>query len=122
MIPVSMEACKVLWIGTDGYRRDCEVTFGDFDGMQVDILINHPDGCTCPLRLRSIDGFRFIGKTVINGRPFVVPATLYRHEEEFLFFGTWLEGNDSGEFVIHARTVKTALKRAIHSPELHPAA
>ncbi|MBN1307735.1 MAG: hypothetical protein JXA18_07455 [Chitinispirillaceae bacterium] len=118
---ISLRANKVLWVGADGYCRECEVSFGDFDELQLDISIVHSDGRSLPIRLRSIDGFRFIGKSVVNGQSFVVPATLYRHDGEFLFFGTWHQEKESGEFVIHAHEVNSTVK-SVRDPEFMPAA
>jgi hypothetical protein len=118
---ISLEANKALWVGTDGYCRDCRVSFGDFDELQIDISVVRSNGRTLPIRLRSIDGFRFIGKSVINGRSLVATATLYRHDGEFLFFGTWHQDKESGEFVIHAHEVNSMVKSLL-DPEFMPAA
>lgn len=113
----SLKATKVLWVGANGYRRECKVSLGDFDGMQIDLLLSFSDGKLL-LRLRSIDGFRFIGKSAVKGQTLVVPATLYRHDNEFVFLGSWHQGTDSGEFVIQAHEVPALIKPKVYDREL----
>jgi len=40
---ISLYASNVLWIGTHGYRRDCEVTFGE-DGVEERRTLDSHDG------------------------------------------------------------------------------
>lgn len=122
MKPASMKVTRVLWVGVNGYQRNCHVSLSDFDGLQIVLSISFTDGHFFPLRLRSIDGFRFIGKSIVNGRSYVVPATLFRHEDEYLFFGSWHHDTNSGEFIIHAQAVTSTVTSDVFDPELTPAA